>query len=159
MLVSKGADLIFSTVLLCTLAASVNTFTPSLDTRVRFSSDSGNVAVYDKAMPEWLTTVAEQNFKIGDRWLYQHPDELANIAPREPGNRDWSSPISPDYFVKSKLWIVFRKLVEDFAGSNEYMPYQISGVMLRRGDSPTLVRGKDSIKHSSVCLKLKIYKK
>ena len=136
----RGSCCLFPVVLLY-LASAANGFRPSMDKAVSFSSADGSMAAYDKAMPEWLTKVAESSFLAGRRWLYQHPDQLANESSGGAGNLDWTAPVSSEFFLKSKLWIVFQRVVEDFTGRNDYVPYKVEGVMLRRGDFPSLVEG------------------
>ena len=135
------------TVFACLVTVAVHCFKPSFERTINSVSKEGHIAVYDKALPEWLTSVTESSLFLGSRWLYQHPDQLANVTQREEGNLDWSAPISPDFFMKSKLWIVFKKILADFTGQNGFVPYQVKGLMLRRGDSPTLIKGKFRADH------------
>eukprot|EP00794_Sanderia_malayensis_P015086 gene15086-16642_t len=116
-------------------------FTINLKKTIDFKSDEGSVAVYDKAMPTWLSTVFESFFKAGERWTYQFPDELSGIKPREENNMHWVSPISPTFLMKSKPWLVLKKVAKDFSGRNDLMAYRVTGTMLRRGDSPDVIPG------------------
>ena len=129
----------------CFAINAAEKFVLSTEKTINLRSDDGNIAVYDKAMPEWLTNSTEQLFTEGSRWLYQHPDKLANVVQRGEEKLDWSAPLSPDFFMKTRLWIVMKRLMVDFTGFNDYMAYQVQGVMLRRGDSPTVVKGNRKI--------------
>ena len=120
---------------------AANTFRLSTEKTIDFRFIEGNIAVYDKAMPEWLTSLTEKLLQQGERWLYQHHDQLANVAQRSGGNLDWAAPISSDFFMKSRLWLVVNKIAEDFTGHSDYVAYLVQGVMLRRGDSPTVIKG------------------
>ena len=109
---------------------------------IKFMSEQGNIAVYDKAMPAWITLKLESFLMSGERWHYQYPDKLANVTQRGGGNLDWLAPLSPEFLMKTKSWLVFEKILEDFTGLSDYMAYQVQGVMLRRGDFPTIIEGK-----------------
>ena len=126
----------------CFALHAAEKFLLSTEKTINFRSDDGNIAVYDKAMPEWLANSTEQLFAVGSRWLYQHPDKLAKVVQRREEKLDWSAPLSPDFFMKTRLWIVMKRLLIDFSGFNDYMAYRVQGVMLRRGDSPEVVKGK-----------------
>ena len=138
---------ILSFVYIATVAATA--FHLSTEKTIYFRSEEGHVAVYDKAMPEWLSSTTETVFAQGSRWLYQRPDKLANIVRHNDGNLDWSAPISSDFFMKSKLWIVVKRLLGDFSGREDYMAYQVQGLMLRRGDSPVIIKGEQMHKFVS----------
>ena len=124
------------------LPALVLSFTPRMDKTIDFSSEEGRIAVYDLAMPEWLTSTVQSLFVGGYQWNYQYPDELAGISRRGDGNLDWLSPVSPEFLMKSKPWIVIKRVVKDFTGSDDYIAYQSTGILLRRGDIPTVIKGK-----------------
>ena len=126
----------------CYATIAANAFRVSTEKTIDFRSNEGNIAVYDKAMPEWLTSLTEKLLQQGERWLYQHHDQLANVAQRSGGNLDWAAPISSDFFMKSKLWLVVNRIAVDFTGHSDYVAYLVQGVMLRRGDSPTVIKGK-----------------
>jgi len=134
----------------CFAINAAEKFVLSTEKTINLRSDDGNIAVYDKAMPEWLTNSTEQLFTEGSRWLYQHPDKLANVVQRGEEKLDWSAPLSPDFFMKTRLWIVMKRLMIGFTGFNDYMAYQVQGMMLRRGDSPTVVKG-EMASHDIVC--------
>jgi len=134
----------------CFAINAAEKFLLSTEKTINFRSDDGSIAVYDEAMPEWLTNSTEQLFAEGSRWLYQHPDKLANVVQRGEEKLDWSAPLSPDFFMKTRLWIVMKKLMVDFTGLDDYMAYQVQGMMLRRGDLPKVVKG-EMASHDIVC--------
>ena len=133
------------------LPTLVLSFTPLMDKTIDFSSEEGRIVVYDLAMPEWLTSTMQSLFVGGYQWNYQYPDELAGISRRGDGNLDWLSPVSPEFLMKSKPWIVIKRVVKDFTGNDDFIAYQSTGILLRRGDIPTVTKGKlGYYKHLSV---------
>ncbi len=118
-----------------------NCFVMNLNRTINFESNLGHVAVYDEAMPEWLSSTLSQFFQPGNRWTYQYPDELLGVSAREKGNFQWVAPISPRFFMQSKPWIVIATLMKNFTGENGYMAYHVMGTKIRRGFFPTPVPG------------------
>ncbi len=132
-----------TTFIIIFLAIGLSTaFKMDLTRTINFSSDEGRVAVYDAAMPAWLTSMLADFFEEGTRWSYEYPDKLAGVSPRENNNMPWVSPISPLFLMKSKPWIVFNKLAEDFTGRDDMVAFQVTATMLTRGDTPAVVPGK-----------------
>ena len=111
-------------------------------TRV-LSSDDGKVYIYDKAMPPWITQLLYQYFsRSGSDWKFVWPDPIHPVPHIEAGNSFWVSPVAPEHFMKMKPWIVFNRIAKSLTGGLPYVPYEVSGSMIRRGESPTLIKGR-----------------
>ena len=116
------------------------------------SSEDGKVFVYDKAMPAWLTQVMFGYFhRSVSPWKFIWPDPIHPVPHIEAGNSFWVSPVSPEHFMKMRSWIVVNKIAKSLTGGLPYVPYEVSGSMIRRGESPTLVEGNKILKSYATC--------
>lgn len=108
-----------------------------------YHDKEASVFVYDNVLGKRLLSASSELVRRFATWFFVHPDAHEGVENRNNGGLDWIAPFSPKQFSKSKIWHGLRRGLKRtgiFDGRKLY-PYDVEGVMLLRGLSPSLYKG------------------
>lgn len=108
-----------------------------------YQSGESKVLVFDNVLGEKMLSATNQYVTAYATWFFVHQDPHEGFQRRDNGDLDWVAPFSPKSFSESRLWNTLKKKLLGtgvFDGRNLY-PFDVEGVMLLRGLSPTVYKG------------------
>jgi len=106
---------------------------------------ASSVFAYDNVLGKNLLRASSNLVKMHATWFFVHPDPYEGIQNQNNGDLHWIAPFSPKAFAESRIWKGLQKGLSGagiFDGKELY-PYNIEGVMLLRGFSPAVYKGKN----------------
>ena len=115
--------------------------TPSKGLTQKFENDENCVLVFDEVLPSRdlesffeLVTAGRVEGKVSS-WFYTYGDYYQKVTTLNVSSKTpWIAPVNPEFFIKTELWNVSRKVLETISGGRTYFPYDVSFAMQRRLD-------------------------
>ena len=109
-------------------------------TRTLIDGDK-KVLAYDNVLHPRLSEALSSFVRRYGGWDFVYPDTYESFKDRNNGNLHWIAPMSPKWFSNTKVWKSVELRVLNNIWPEKLYPYQVEGVMLRRGDFPKVHQG------------------
>ncbi len=115
--------------------------TAALEPTRIFESSHCKVQVFDNVFGRKTLGVMSELAHRYAPWDFVYPEAYEGMKSNDNGDLHWIAEFSPESFLDSKIWkILKKKLTSVFRGQN-YLPYEANGVLINRGDFPTVQKG------------------
>eukprot|EP00794_Sanderia_malayensis_P015087 gene15087-16643_t len=101
--------------------------------------------VFDKVFGRSTLNVVEELLRRYAPWDYVYPENYEGMKSNDNGDMHWVASFSPKMFTTSKIWKLLKhRLPKEVFNGQNYFPYEANGVLLNRGDFPTVQKGKNN---------------
>ena len=109
-------------------------------TKVLQNSDS-NVKIFDNVFSEKMLSTASHLLTRLAPWDFIYPEKYEGMKSNDNGDLHWIAAFSPKDFMHSKIWKTLEKKLHSVFEGRQYFPYESHGVLINRGDFPTVQKG------------------
>eukprot|EP00795_Rhopilema_esculentum_P007201 gene7201-12871_t len=104
-------------------------------------SKNNEVLVYDEVFSKKSLSVMSELLQRHGPWDFIYPEKYEGMHENDNGNLHWVANFSPSDFSVSTIWKVLNKKLDRVFTGIRYFPYSAQGILINRGDFPTVKKG------------------
>jgi len=117
----------------------------------QYKNGDSQVFVFDDFIPPALGNTFKNYLTRYVKYAYYYPDPYEKDSfDADPGNLHWKAYMSPSQLIKMRFWKplrdAYKSLPEEITQGKRFLPYEVFGTLMQRGDFPIAFQGDKDVK-------------